>query len=82
MAEPTRMCDHCGGQMSASGALYSALRITFRPDNAKFLTLESGEVLTKGLMCLDCGQIKIIGDVKKLRRLTGLPPLSEPMAPR
>jgi hypothetical protein len=33
-------------------------------------------------MCLDCGQIEIIGDVNKLRRLTGLPPLSEPMAPR
>ena len=78
MAGATRMCSHCGGEMSATGALYSALRLTFRPDESKFMTLETGEVMTKGLMCHDCGLIEIIGDVNKLRRLTGLPPSTDP----
>ena len=67
-----RFCAHCGGELTAAGALYSALRLTFRPENAKFLTLESGEIMTKGLMCGECGVIEIVGDVNKLRRLTGL----------
>jgi hypothetical protein len=75
---PTRMCSHCGGEMSAAGALYSALRLTFRPDDSRFMTLETGEVMTKGMMCRDCGLIEIIGDVSKLRRLTGLPPADDP----
>ena len=75
---PTRMCGHCGGEMSAAGALYSALRLTFRPDDSRFMTLETGEVMTKGIMCGDCGLIEIIGDVSKLRRLTGLPPVNDP----
>ena len=58
--------------MNAAGALYSALRLTFRPEESKFMTLETGEVMTKGLMCRDCGLIEIIGDVNKLRRLTGM----------
>jgi hypothetical protein len=64
--------------MSAAGALYSALRLTFRPDDSRFMTLETGEVMTKGMMCGDCGLIEIIGDVSKLRRLTGLPPVNDP----
>ena len=75
---PTRMCGHCGGEMSAAGALYAALRLTFRPDDSRFMTLETGEVMTKGMMCRDCGLIEIIGDVSKLRRLTGLPPADDP----
>ena len=69
-----RFCAHCGGELTAAGALYSALRLTFRPENSKFLTLESGEIMTKGLMCSVCGFIAILGDVTKLRRLTGTPP--------
>jgi hypothetical protein len=68
-----RMCAHCGGEMTAAGALYSALRLTFRPEDSKFMTLETGDVMTKGFMCRDCGLIDIVGDVNKLRRLTGIP---------
>jgi ribosomal protein S27AE len=72
--EPTRMCGRCGGEMSAVGALYSPLRMSFRPQDAKFMTLETGEVMTKAVMCGDCGTIEIVGDVNKLRRLTSMPP--------
>jgi hypothetical protein len=67
------MCGRCGGEMSAVGALYAAVRINFRPQEAKFMTLETGEVMTKAVMCRDCGLIEVVGDVNKLRRLTSSP---------
>ena len=60
--------------MSSEGAIYAAVRLSFRPQDAKFMTLETGEVMTKAVMCRDCGLIELVGDVNKLRRLTGLPP--------
>jgi hypothetical protein len=68
-------CSRCGGEQIAPGALFSAVsRSSFRPQDSKFLTLESGDVMTKALMCRDCGVIEIVGDVNKLRRLTTEPP--------
>ena len=60
--------------MLAPGALFSAVRTSFRPQDSKFLTLETGEVMTKAMMCRDCGVIEIVGDVNKLRRLAAGPP--------
>ena len=59
--------------MLAAGALYSAVRTAFRPQESKFLTLETGDVMTKATMCRNCGIIEILGDVNKLRRLTSDP---------
>ncbi|OFW11799.1 MAG: hypothetical protein A3H96_27115 [Acidobacteria bacterium RIFCSPLOWO2_02_FULL_67_36] len=56
--------------MSASGVLYSAVRLSFRPQDSRFMTFETGDVMTKAIMCRDCGLIEIVGDVSKLRRLT------------
>ena len=66
-------CYRCGGEMLAAGALYSAVRTAFRPQESKFLTLETGDVMTKATMCRNCGIIEILGDVNKLRRLTSDP---------
>jgi hypothetical protein len=44
--------------------------MSFRPEGTKFLTLESGDVMTKATMCRECGFIEMTGDVEKLRRLT------------
>jgi hypothetical protein len=60
--------------MSAIGALYSAVRLSFRPQDAKFMTLQTGDVMTKAIMCQGCGTIDIVGDVNKLRRLISAPP--------
>jgi ribosomal protein S27AE len=73
LREPVRMCGRCGGEMSAYGALYAGVRISFRPQDAKFMTLETGEIMTKAIMCGDCGSIEVVGDVNKLRRLTSTP---------
>ncbi len=66
-------CYRCGGEMLAAGALYSAVRTAFRPQDSKFLTLETGDVMTKATMCRNCGIVEIVGDVNKLRRLTSDP---------
>ena len=63
-------CSRCGGESFAPGAMISAVRTSFRPQDSKFLTLETGDVMTKATMCRSCGVIEIIGDVNKLRRLT------------
>jgi ribosomal protein S27AE len=66
-------CYRCGAETASPGALFSAVRTSFRPQDSKFLTLESGDVMTKATMCRNCGVIEIIGDVNKLRRLTSEP---------
>ncbi len=73
--EPARACTRCGGEMNAAGALYAAVRLSFRPQDSKFMTLQTGDVMTKALMCRDCGSIEIVGDVRKLRRLTTTDPV-------
>jgi hypothetical protein len=65
-------CYRCGGEMAA-GALFSAVRTSFRPQESKFLTLATGDVMTKAVMCRSCGVIEIIGDINKLRHLTREP---------
>jgi hypothetical protein len=55
--------------MVDGGALYSPVRLSFRPQDAKFMTLQTGDVMTKAIMCRGCGLIEILGDVSKLRRL-------------
>ena len=65
-------CSKCGGEMSP-GAMFSGMRTSFRPQESKFLTLETGDVMTKAMMCRNCGVVEIVGDVSKLKRLTSEP---------
>lgn len=72
--EVVRACGRCGGEMNGgAGALYSAVRLSFRPQESKFMTLQTGDVMTKAMMCRECGVIEIVGDVNKFRRLTSGP---------
>jgi hypothetical protein len=67
----------CGNEPIAAGALFSPVsRPSFRPQDSKFLALESGDVVTKAMMSRDCGVIEIVGDINKLRRLASGPPPS------
>ena len=75
--DAVRLCARCGGPMTANGALYSAVRLSFRPQDVKFMTLQTGDVMTKAVMCQSCGTIEIVGDVAKLRRLMSTPPPQE-----
>ena len=40
----TTKCYRCKGDMIILGALYSGMRTSFRPQDSKFLTLETGDV--------------------------------------
>jgi hypothetical protein len=62
-------CLRCGHETLIPGATYSPIRTSFRPQGSKFLTLETGDIQTKAVMCRNCGHLEIIGDVMKLRRL-------------
>ncbi len=66
-------CARCGGDSFSAGAMISAVRTSFRPQESKFLTLETGDVMTKAMMCRECGVIEIVGDVNKFRRLAAGP---------
>jgi hypothetical protein len=66
-------CYRCKGETIVLGALYSGMRTSFRPQDSKFLTLETGDVMTKATMCRNCGVVEILGDVNKLKRLTSEP---------
>ena len=66
-------CYRCGGETLSMGALFSGIRTSFRPQDSKFLTLETGDVMTKATMCRGCGVVEIVGDVNKLKRLTSEP---------
>ena len=61
-------CRRCGRESWSPGRLNGAL---FRPDEAKFLTLETGNVSVRARMCTVCGAMELIGDVAKLERLLG-----------
>ena len=76
-------CARCRGDLVAGGAVYAPSRITFRPSDSKFFTLQTGDVMTKATMCRECGLVEIVGDVAKLKRLlsgTDAPPGSGPPA--
>ena len=63
-------CARCGSESIAAGALYGPRRASFRPEGSRFLTFETGDVMTRATMCRECGLVEITGDVGKLRRLT------------
>ena len=70
---PTPKCARCGSESLTSGALRGPTRMSFRPEAARFLTVETGDVMTKATMCRQCGLVEITGDVKKLSRIRSGP---------
>jgi hypothetical protein len=59
----------CGSQNFAAGKAQSSGRVYFRPDKVKFFALKTADLAVKGLMCLDCGNIELVGDIEKARSL-------------
>jgi hypothetical protein len=66
----TPKCRGCGSESLAGGALHGFVRASFRAEGAKFMTLETSDIMTRATMCRKCGLIEITGDVRKLERLT------------
>jgi hypothetical protein len=45
-------------------------RMSFRPDDAKFLKLKTANVDVDTCLCLDCGAVRLIADTTKVKELT------------
>ncbi len=65
-------CQRCDGERLEPGSLGS-FGLTFRPANTKFLTLSTNDVGVQANMCLDCGLIQLVGDLRKAQTLSGSP---------
>ncbi len=63
-------CPYCGGENMQPGGIQSTGKLYFRPANAKFFTFETGDVSIQADLCMDCGAIGLIGDVRKANSLT------------
>ena len=65
-----KLCLRCGGTNLEPGTLQSAGRIAFRPENALAFPRQSGVVLIRANICLDCGTLDLVGDAFKAQSLT------------
>ncbi len=63
-------CHRCGSTKLEPGSL-SPVSLTFRPANTKFWTMRTNDVKVLANMCLDCGLMQLVGDVKKAQTLAG-----------
>ncbi len=59
----------CGSTQLASGWAQSTGKLYFRPDKVNFFALKTADLSVTGMMCLECGTIELIGDVKKAQSL-------------
>jgi hypothetical protein len=66
----SRRCQRCGGERIEPGGLQARGGLVFYPANATFWTL-SPTVAVQAFLCLDCGNIELVGDVQKAEALTG-----------
>ncbi len=65
----TKKCMRCGSTQLAAGKIQSSGRICFRPDKVNFFALKTADLAVKVFMCLDCGSIELVGDIKKAKSL-------------
>ncbi len=63
-------CRRCGSRELEPGHVQSTGKVYFRPQNAKFLTLRTADILLHANICLACGLVELVGDVTKARALT------------
>jgi hypothetical protein len=66
----SRRCLRCGGERLEPGSLAGRVGLSFYPANSTFWTL-SPTVAIQAFLCLDCGNIELVGDVKKAESLVG-----------
>ena len=64
-----KKCMRCGSTQLAAGNIQSTGRVYFRPDKVNFFAPKTADLAVNGMMCLDCGSIELVGDIKKARSL-------------
>lgn len=66
----SRRCLRCSGERMEPGGLHTVGGLSFRPANSTFWTLQPNVAL-QAFLCLDCGNVELVGDVKKAEALVG-----------
>jgi len=69
-APGSRRCLRCGGERREPGSLAARGGLSFYPANSTFWTL-SPWVDVQAFLCLDCGHLELVGDVKRTEELVG-----------
>lgn len=68
--EPKK-CLRCGTPHLEPGAIQSTGRLYFRPANSRFWTFKTADVPVQANLCLECGALELVGDMKKAEALIG-----------
>ena len=63
-------CLRCGGTDFAAGSIQSSGKVIFRVSKARFITSRTNTITVDAMLCMNCGHMDFIGDVKKARQLT------------
>lgn len=64
-----KQCIRCGGSQFKAGWLQSTGKLYFRPDSVKFFAPKTADLRVNGRMCMECGSVELVGDLKKARSL-------------
>ena len=62
-------CLRCGGTNVTPSELQSTGKIYSRPKHSKPVTILTTGAMVNALMCLDCGHVELLVDVKKAKEL-------------
>ncbi len=66
-------CISCQSVRLETGYLQTTGKVCFHPDHAKFISLRTSDIKVTAVMCLDCGNIHLCGDVEKANVLVDDP---------
>jgi len=64
-----KQCPICSSTHLEPGSIQSTGRIYFRPENTKFLTATTNDVPLVANICMACGHVMLVGDLRKAERL-------------
>jgi hypothetical protein len=66
----SRRCLRCSGERMEPGGVQARGGLSFHPANSTFWTLWPN-VAIQAFLCLDCGHLELVGDVKRAEALVG-----------
>ena len=64
-----KKCSRCESTQLTSGWVQSTGKMYFRPDKVNFFSTKTADLSVTGIMCIDCGTIELVGDIKKAKSL-------------
>ena len=64
-----KKCIRCESTRVASGWIQSTGKMYFRPNKVNFFAPKTADLSVTGFMCIDCGAIELMGDIKKAKSL-------------